>query len=129
MYICPTLSGHLERVINAFFTYCSVHHLSTLDLANLLTFPFITVPTKAPKHQHAIFVFANFGNNTGWSKNDIGQSFHLHHFAESLRLLDVHRSIHRRPYQNQVRLRLPRRTIHLSEEIHRLEKMIPVAVL
>lgn len=34
----------------------------------------ITVPAKAPTHQAARFVFANFVNQTGWKQNGIGKS-------------------------------------------------------
>lgn len=33
----------------------------------------VVVPAKAPTHQDAKFVFANFVNNTGWSQNGIGR--------------------------------------------------------
>lgn len=34
----------------------------------------IVVPAKAPRHQDAHFVFANFVNETGWKQNGIGKS-------------------------------------------------------
>ena len=37
----------------------------------------ITVPAKAPTHQAARFVFANFVNQTGWKQNGIGKREHV----------------------------------------------------
>ena len=34
----------------------------------------VAVPSKAPTHQDARFVFANFINNTGWKENGIGKA-------------------------------------------------------
>jgi choline transport protein len=37
----------------------------------------IVVPAKAPTHQQAKFVFANFVNGTGWNQNGIGEKAHV----------------------------------------------------
>ncbi|KAL8677101.1 MAG: hypothetical protein Q9186_006439 [Xanthomendoza sp. 1 TL-2023] len=69
----------------------------------------ITVPAKAPTHQNAKFVFANFVNNTGWSQNGIAFIVGLINTNWAFACLDC--------------------ATHLSEEIARPEKMIPVAIL
>ncbi|KAI4169584.1 MAG: hypothetical protein LQ343_005604 [Gyalolechia ehrenbergii] len=69
----------------------------------------IAVPAKAPTHQHAKFVFANFANETGWSQNGIAFIVGLINTNWAFACLDC--------------------ATHLSEEIHRPEKMIPVAIL
>lgn len=66
--------------IFAFFFNCYGKTLPTLGQVTLWTslisflVILITVPAKAPTHQHARFVFANFVNNTGWSQNGIGRN-------------------------------------------------------
>ncbi|KAI4254432.1 MAG: hypothetical protein LQ352_003103 [Teloschistes flavicans] len=69
----------------------------------------IVVPAKAPTHQHAKFVFANFVNNTGWSQNGIAFIVGLINTNWAFACLDC--------------------ATHLSEEIHHPEKMIPVAIM
>ncbi|KAL9599068.1 MAG: hypothetical protein Q9219_004102 [cf. Caloplaca sp. 3 TL-2023] len=69
----------------------------------------VAVPAKAPTHQHAKFVFATFFNNTGWSQNGIAFIVGLINTNYAFACLDC--------------------ATHLSEEIHRPEKMIPVAIL
>ncbi|KAL8716515.1 MAG: hypothetical protein Q9225_006163 [Loekoesia sp. 1 TL-2023] len=69
----------------------------------------VTVPAKAPTHEHAKFVFANFVNETGWSQNGIAFIVGLINTNYAFACLDC--------------------AAHLSEEIHRPEKMIPVAIL
>lgn len=69
----------------------------------------VAVPAKAPTHQHAKFVFANFVNETGWSQNGIAFIVGLINTNWAFACLDC--------------------ATHLSEEIHRPEKMIPVAIL
>ena len=69
----------------------------------------IVVPAKAPTHQEAKFVFANFVNNTGWSSNGIAFIVGLVNTNWSFACLDC--------------------ATHLAEEIHRPEKMVPVAIM
>ncbi|KAL8815181.1 MAG: hypothetical protein Q9223_005662 [Gallowayella weberi] len=69
----------------------------------------IAVPAKAPTHQNAKFVFANFVNNTGWSQNGIAFIVGLINTNWAFACLDC--------------------ATHLSEEIARPERMIPVAIL
>ena len=73
------------QVINTFsFIFnCYGKFLPTIGAATLYTslisflVILITVPAKAPTHQQAKFVFANFVNQTGWSQNGIGENTHL----------------------------------------------------
>ena len=69
----------------------------------------VTVPAKAPTHQDARFVFANFVNNTGWSANGIAFIVGLINTNYSFACLDC--------------------ATHLAEEVHRPEKMVPIAIL
>ena len=69
----------------------------------------VTVPAKAPTHQNARFVFANFVNNTGWSANGIAFIVGLINTNYSFACLDC--------------------ATHLAEEVHRPEKMVPIAIL
>ncbi|KAL8690098.1 MAG: hypothetical protein Q9218_004384 [Villophora microphyllina] len=69
----------------------------------------ITVPSKAPTHQHAKFVFATFFNNTGWHRDGIAFIVGLINTNWAFACLDC--------------------ATHLSEEIQHPEKMIPVAIL
>lgn len=64
----------------AFFFNCYGRILPTVGRMSfwisLLSFFIIlvAVPSKAPTHQDAKFVFANFINNTGWKQNGIGKA-------------------------------------------------------
>ncbi|KAL8924220.1 MAG: hypothetical protein Q9208_004184 [Pyrenodesmia sp. 3 TL-2023] len=69
----------------------------------------VVVPAKAPTHQNARFVFAHFVNGTGWSQNGIAFIVGLINTNYSFACLDC--------------------ATHLSEEIRRPERMIPVAIL
>ncbi|KAF2850925.1 choline transport protein-like protein, partial [Plenodomus tracheiphilus IPT5] len=69
----------------------------------------ITVPAAAPTHQHAKFVFATFINNTGWQQGGIAFIVGLVNTNWSFACLDC--------------------ATHLAEEVHRPEKMIPIAIM
>ena len=69
----------------------------------------IVVPARAPTHQEARFVFANFVNNTGWEANGIAFIVGLINTNWSFACLDC--------------------ATHLAEEVHRPEKMIPIAIM
>ncbi|CAF9919730.1 hypothetical protein IMSHALPRED_004713 [Imshaugia aleurites] len=69
----------------------------------------VTVPAKAPTHQDAKFVFANFVNNTGWSANGIAFIVGLINTNYAFACLDC--------------------ATHLAEEINRPEKMVPIAIM
>lgn len=69
----------------------------------------ITVPAVAPTHQHAKFVFATFINNTGWQQGGIAFIVGLVNTNWSFACLDC--------------------ATHLAEEVHRPEKMIPIAIM
>ncbi|KAL8889617.1 MAG: hypothetical protein Q9215_003125 [Flavoplaca cf. flavocitrina] len=69
----------------------------------------VAVPSKAPTHQDARFVFANFINNTGWKQNGIAFIVGLINTNWAFACLDC--------------------ATHLSEEIQHPEKMIPIAIL
>lgn len=69
----------------------------------------IVVPAKAPTHQDAKFVFANFVNNTGWSENGIAFIVGLINTNWAFACLDC--------------------ATHMAEEIARPEKMIPIAIM
>ncbi|KAF2762399.1 choline transport protein [Pseudovirgaria hyperparasitica] len=69
----------------------------------------ITVPAVAPTHQTAKFVFATFINNTGWSQNGIAFIVGLVNVNWAFACLDC--------------------ATHLAEEVHRPEKMIPIAIM
>ena len=69
----------------------------------------IVVPAKAPTHQHARFVFANFVNNTGWKSNGIAFIVGLVNTNWSFACLDC--------------------ATHMAEEIARPERMIPIAIM
>ncbi|EUC46550.1 hypothetical protein COCMIDRAFT_92457 [Bipolaris oryzae ATCC 44560] len=69
----------------------------------------ITAPAVAPTHQHARFVFATFINNTGWSENGIAFIVGLVNTNWAFACLDC--------------------ATHLAEEIHRPEKMVPIAIM
>ncbi|KAH7116840.1 choline transport protein [Dendryphion nanum] len=69
----------------------------------------ITVPAVAPTHQHAKFVFATFINNTGWSQGGIAFIVGLVNTNWAFACLDC--------------------ATHLAEEVHRPERMIPIAIM
>ncbi|KAF1916823.1 amino acid/polyamine transporter I [Ampelomyces quisqualis] len=69
----------------------------------------ITVPSIAPTHQHARFVFATFINNTGWQQGGIAFIVGLVNTNWSFACLDC--------------------ATHLAEEVHRPEKMVPIAIM
>jgi choline transport protein len=69
----------------------------------------ITVAAKAPTHQEAKFVFANFVNNTGWAENGIAFIVGLVNTNWAFACLDC--------------------ATHMAEEVPRPEKMIPIAIM
>jgi choline transport protein len=69
----------------------------------------IVVPAKAPTHETAQFVFANFVNNTGWASNGIAFIVGLINTNWAFACLDC--------------------ATHLAEEVARPEKMIPIAIM
>jgi choline transport protein len=69
----------------------------------------VTVPAVAPTHQHASFVFATFINNTGWEQGGIAFIVGLVNTNWSFACLDC--------------------ATHLAEEVHRPERMIPIAIM
>jgi choline transport protein len=69
----------------------------------------VTVPAVAPTHQHARFVFATFINNTGWEQGGIAFIVGLVNTNWSFACLDC--------------------ATHLAEEVHRPERMIPIAIM
>ena len=69
----------------------------------------VIVPAKAPTHQDAKFVFTNFVNNTGWASNGIAFIVGLINTNYAFACLDC--------------------ATHLAEEVHRPEKMIPIAIM
>ncbi|KAI4268178.1 MAG: hypothetical protein LQ337_007997 [Flavoplaca oasis] len=99
----------------AFFFNCYGRILPTVGRMSfwisLLSFFIIlvAVPSKAPTHQDAKFVFANFINNTGWKQNGIAFIVGLINTNWSFACLDC--------------------ATHLSEEVYHPEKMIPIAIL
>ncbi|GME64861.1 Amino acid/polyamine transporter I [Neofusicoccum parvum] len=80
-------------------------YMSLLSFAVIL----ITVPAKAPTHQHAKFVFATFINNTGWSQGGIAFIVGLVNTNWAFACLDC--------------------ATHLAEEVHHPERMIPIAIM
>ncbi|MCJ1229273.1 hypothetical protein MMC12_005938 [Toensbergia leucococca] len=69
----------------------------------------VVVPAKAPTHQDARFVFANFVNNTGWTQNGIAFIVGLINTNWAFACLDC--------------------ATHMAEEVQRPEKMIPIAIM
>lgn len=69
----------------------------------------IVVPAKAPSHQDAHFVFANFVNETGWKQNGIAFIVGLINTNWAFACLDC--------------------ATHMAEEVARPEKMIPIAIM
>ncbi|KAI9817422.1 MAG: hypothetical protein M1827_001031 [Pycnora praestabilis] len=105
------------QVINtfAFFFNCYGRTLPTLATTtlycSLVSFFIIlvVVPAKAPTHQHAKFVFATFINNTGWQQNGIAFIVGLVNTNWAFACLDC--------------------ATHMAEEVHRPERMIPIAIM
>ncbi|KAH7361263.1 amino acid/polyamine transporter I [Pyrenochaeta sp. MPI-SDFR-AT-0127] len=101
--------------IFCFFLNCNGKTLPTIAKlslwTSLLSFSIIliTVPAVAPTHQHAKFVFATFINNTGWKQDGIAFIVGLVNTNWSFACLDC--------------------ATHLAEEVHRPEKMIPIAIM
>ncbi|KAF2499523.1 amino acid transporter [Lophium mytilinum] len=69
----------------------------------------VAVPASAPTHQHAKFVFATFINNTGWSQNGIAFIVGLVNTNWAFACLDC--------------------ATHMAEEVHKPERMIPIAIM
>ena len=69
----------------------------------------VTVPATAPTHQHAEFVFATFINNTGWKEGGIAFIVGLVNTNWGFACLDC--------------------ATHLAEEVHRPERMVPIAIM
>lgn len=69
----------------------------------------IAVPASAPSHQPAKFVFATFINQTGWKEGGIAFIVGLINTNWSFACLDC--------------------ATHLAEEVHRPERMVPIAIM
>ena len=69
----------------------------------------VVVPAKAPTHQAAKFVFANFVNNTGWKQNGIAFIVGLVNTNWAFACLDC--------------------ATHLAEEVEKPERIIPIAIM
>ncbi|KIW09449.1 hypothetical protein, variant [Verruconis gallopava] len=69
----------------------------------------ITVPATAETHQNAKFVFATFINNTGWNSSAIAYIVGLVNANWAFACLDC--------------------ATHLAEEVHKPERVIPIAIL
>lgn len=69
----------------------------------------VAVPAKAPTHQEARFVFANFVNNTGWDSNGIAFIVGLINTNWAFACLDC--------------------ATHMAEEVAKPEKMVPIAIM
>ncbi|KAL8803986.1 MAG: hypothetical protein Q9182_002858 [Xanthomendoza sp. 2 TL-2023] len=87
----------------------------------------IAVPAKAPTHQNAKFVFANFVNNTGWSQNGIGKT--LPCFISTGKNIDNLVAFIVGLINTNWAFACLDCATHLSEEIAHPERMIPVAIL
>lgn len=53
----------------------------------------VVVPARAPSHQDAHFVFANFVNATGWKQNGIGKCISIWAQATDSQRQSIHRGI------------------------------------
>ncbi|PQE17067.1 choline transport protein [Rutstroemia sp. NJR-2017a BBW] len=99
----------------AFMFNCYGRVLPTIGTAtlyiSLISFAIIlvTVPSSAPTHESAKFVFATFINNTGWPNNTIAFIVGLVNTNWAFSCLDS--------------------AVHLAEEVHRPEVVIPIAIL
>ncbi|RMJ06789.1 hypothetical protein BHE90_015285 [Fusarium euwallaceae] len=69
----------------------------------------IAVPASAETHQDPKFVFATFINNTGWAQDGIAVIVGLINVNWGFSCLDT--------------------AIHLAEEVHSPEKMVPIAIM
>ena len=105
------------QVINtfAFLFNCYGKTLPGISTATLYTslvsffVILVVVPARAPTHQDAKFVFANFVNNTGWESNGIAFIVGLINTNWAFACLDC--------------------ATHMAEEVARPEKMIPIAIM
>ncbi|EON66357.1 hypothetical protein W97_05454 [Coniosporium apollinis CBS 100218] len=105
------------QVVNAFcfFFNCYGKTLPKIATAALYTsllsffIILVTVPSVAPTHQQARFVFATFINNTGWKSNGIAFIVGLVNTNWPFACLDC--------------------ATHLAEEVAQPERMIPIAIL
>jgi choline transport protein len=101
--------------IFCFFFNCygkTLPRVATIALYTSLVSWFITmvtIPAAAPTHQHAKFVFATFINNTGWQEGGIAFIVGLVNVNWGFACLDC--------------------ATHLAEEVHRPEKMVPIAIM
>jgi choline transport protein len=101
--------------IICFFFNCYGKTLPTVAMLALWTsliswlVTMITVPATAPTHQQAEFVFATFINNTGWKQGGIAFIVGLVNTNWGFACLDC--------------------ATHLAEEVHRPEKMVPIAIM
>ena len=107
--------GYLVINVFAFLWNCYAKWLPIIAQISLFTslvsffVILVVVPAKAPTHQDAKFVFANFVNNTGWSANGIAFIVGLINTNYAFACLDC--------------------ATHLAEEVHRPEKMVPIAIM
>lgn len=120
-YCCSVIkSWHVfvgYQVVNAFaFIFnCFGKLLPAVATASLYTtlisflVILITVPAKAPTYQDAKFVFATFLNNMGWSRNGIAFITGFVNVNWGFSCLDT--------------------AVHMAEEIHQPERMIPIAII
>ncbi|KAI9752349.1 MAG: multiprotein-bridging factor 1 [Chaenotheca gracillima] len=110
-----TFVGYQVVNLFAFWFNCygkTLPRTATITLwTSLLSFFIIlvAVPAKAPTHQNAKFVFANFVNATGWSQNGIAFIVGLVNTNWAFACLDC--------------------ATHMAEEVARPEKMIPIAIM
>ncbi|KAF9738300.1 hypothetical protein PMIN06_012728 [Paraphaeosphaeria minitans] len=101
--------------IFCFFFNCygkTLPRVAKVALYTTLVSWFITmviVPAIAPTHQHAKFVFATFINNTGWQEGGIAFIVGMVNVNWGFACLDC--------------------ATHLAEEVHRPEKMVPIAIM
>jgi choline transport protein len=79
-----------------------------ISLISFLTI-LITVPATAETHQSAKFVFATFINNTGWKSSGIAYVVGLVNANWAFACLDC--------------------ATHLAEEVHKPERIIPIAIM
>lgn len=105
------------QIVNsfAFLFNCygrSLPYIATFSLwCSLISFfvILVVVPAKAPTHETAKFVFANFVNNTGWKQNGIAFIVGLVNTNWAFACLDC--------------------ATHLAEEVEKPERMIPIAIM